>query len=63
MNATEIYNEVKTKGVFTATNEAAGWYAISKDGYNMITFADGSNKFYTLGAFAKRLRQLINKGH
>ena len=63
MTTQEISKARNEKGIFSASNEASGWYAISRDGINMITFADGKNKFYTEKGFAKRLTQLLNRGH
>ncbi len=56
----ELRNE---RGIFSASNEAAGWYAISRDGKNMITFLiKDESKFYTERGFATRITQLQNKG-
>ena len=69
MTTQEINNERNAKGVFSTGNDVAGWFAISRDGINMITFYEGKftfsakhdlNKFYTEKGFAKRLTQLLN---
>jgi hypothetical protein len=62
MTPKEINSSRNKAGVFSAINEVAGWYAISRDGINMITFADGNSKRYTEKGFAKRITQLLNKG-
>jgi hypothetical protein len=71
MTTQEINNERNLCGVFSTGNSAAGWYAISRDGINMITFYEGKfsfslrgdvNKFYTEKAFAKKITELLNKG-
>ncbi len=63
MTTQEINKERNANGVFSAGNDVAGWFAISRDGVNMITFSDGSNKFYTEKGFAKRITQLLNRGY
>ena len=63
---TQEINELRNeKGIFTASNEVAGWYAISRDGVNMITYYFKNDKiiFYTEKGFAKRLTQLLNRGY
>jgi hypothetical protein len=63
MTTQEINKARNEKGVFSASNETAGWYAISRDGINMITFEDGASKRYTEKGFAKRITQLLNRGY
>ncbi len=72
MTAQEINNERNAKGIFSIGNDVAGWYAISRDGINMITFYEGKftftlsgdvNRFYTEKGFAKRITQLLNRGY
>ncbi len=62
MTTQEINKARNEKGVFSASNEISGWFATSRDGINMISFSDGSNKFYTEKGFAKRITQLLNRG-
>ena len=47
---------------FQICNEVVGWYAISRDGLNMINFPNGENKFYTEAGFVRRLNKLLNTG-
>ncbi len=72
MTTQEINNERNEKGVFSTGNDVAGWYAISRDGINMITFCQGkytftlSNdviRYYSEKGFAKRITQLMNRGY
>lgn len=69
MTAQEINKERNSNGVFSTSNDVSGWYAISRDGINMITFYEGKftfsvkndvNKFYTLEGFAKKITKLLN---
>lgn len=71
MTTQEINKERNAKGVFITGNDVAGWFAISRDGINMITFYEGKftfsaktdvNKFYTLEGFAKKITNLLNGG-
>lgn len=71
MTTQEINKERNTKGIFSTGNDDAGWFAISREGINMITFYEGKftfsakddvNKFYTEKGFAKRITQLLNRG-
>ena len=62
MNTKEIKIAIKEKGMFSASNEVCGWYAISRDGINMIQFRDDKIKFYTEDGFAKKVISLLNKG-
>ena len=62
MTTQEINEARNERGVFSATNEAAGWYAISRDGINMITFANDESRMYTEKGFARRITQLLNRG-
>jgi hypothetical protein len=72
MTISEINLERNEKNVFWAANDTAGWYAISRDGINMITFYEGKYtfsikkdviRFYTEKGFAKRVTQLLNRGY
>ena len=72
MTALEINLERNEKNVFWAANDTAGWYAISRDGINMITYYEGKYtfsikkdvvRFYTERGFAKRVTQLLNRGY
>ena len=71
MTTQEINNERNTKGVFSTGNDVTGWYAISREGVNMITFYEGKftftlngdvNKFYTEKGFAQKITKLLNGG-
>ena len=59
---TQEINKARNEGIFSASNDAGGWYAISRDNINMITFANGKSKIYTEKGFAKRITQLLNRG-
>ena len=63
MTTKEINTERNQNGAWSASNENAGWYAISRDGIHMIEFRDGSIKFYTEKGFAKRITQLLKRGY
>ena len=72
MTTQDINNERNEKGTFSIGNDVAGWYAISKEGVNMITFYEGKftftlsgdvYRFYTEKGFAKRITQLLNRGY
>ena len=63
MTTQEINKARNEKRIFSASNEVAGWYAISRDGINMITFSNGQSKRYTEKGFAKRITQLLNRGY
>ena len=72
MTIQDINNERNAKGIFSKGNDIAGWFAISREGINMITFYEGKftftlrgdvNKFYTEKGFAKRITQLLNRGY
>ena len=72
MTTQEINNQRDKNGVFSTGNDVAGWFAISRDGINMITFYMGKynfskkgdvNKFYTPKGFAKRINELLNRGY
>jgi hypothetical protein len=62
MTTQEINKARNERGIFSASNESAGWYAISRDGINMINYANGESKRYTEKGFAKRITQLLNRG-
>jgi hypothetical protein len=72
MTTQEINNQRNERGIFSTGNDLAGWFAISRDGANMITFYEGKftfskndsvNKYYTEKGFAKRITQLLNRGY
>tara|TARA_R110000803_G_scaffold145933_3_gene211745 strand:+ start:27616 stop:27834 length:219 start_codon:yes stop_codon:yes gene_type:complete len=72
MTIQEINNERNERGIFSTGNDVAGWFAVSRDGINMITFYEGKftfsvkddiNKFYTENGFTKRITQLLNRGY
>ena len=63
MTTQDINKARNEKGSFSASNEVAGWCAISRDGINMITFPNGESKRYTQKGFAKRITQLLNRGY
>jgi hypothetical protein len=72
MTTQEINKERNSKGVFSTGNDVAGWFAISRNEINMITFYEGKfvfsanddvNRFYTEKGFAKRITQLLNRGY
>lgn len=69
MTTQQINNERNEKGVFSTGNDVAGWFAISREGVNMITFYEGKftftlggdvNKFYTEKGFAQKITKLLN---
>ena len=62
MTTQEINKARNERGIFSASNETAGWYAISRNGINMITFPNGESKRYTEKGFSKRIAQLLNRG-
>ena len=72
MTVQEI-NKSRNNGIFAVSNEAAGWYAISRDGSHMITFYEGHHNCSQKGdayriyknekSFAKRITQLLNRGY
>ena len=63
MKTQEINEARNERGIFSAANEVAGWYAISRDGTNMIEFPYYTYKYYTEKGFAKRITQLLNRGY
>lgn len=72
MTTQEINNERNERGIFSTGNDVAGWYALSRDGINQITFHQGKYTFsekddvtrrYTSTGFAKRITQLLNRGY
>lgn len=63
MTTQEINNSRNERSIFSASNTISGWYAISRDGINMITFSNGKSKTYTEKGFAKRITQLLNRGY
>ena len=69
MTTKEINKERNANGVFSTGNDVSGWYAISRDGFNMITFYEGKwtftlkddvTKFYTEKGFAQKITKLCN---
>ena len=69
MTTQEINKERNANGVFSTGNDVAGWFAISRDGINMITFYQGKftftlkddvNKFYSEKGFAQKITKLLN---
>jgi hypothetical protein len=62
MTTQQIDSARNEKGIYSASNESAGWYAISRDSIHMIEFANGQIKFYTELGFARRITQLLNRG-
>tara|TARA_R110002050_G_scaffold33700_1_gene85430 strand:+ start:331 stop:528 length:198 start_codon:yes stop_codon:yes gene_type:complete len=65
MTTQEILNTRNQKGIIALENQAANWYAISRDNIHMITFYNtDENKFYKNElSFAKRVAQLIKRGY
>ena len=63
MSVQDINKARNEKGIFSASNEVSGWSAISRDGFNMITYSNGVSKFYKEKGFAKRITQLLNRGY
>jgi hypothetical protein len=70
MTVQEINSERNSRGVFAIESNLGEWFAISKDGINMITFYEGKftftkssiiDKLYTENDFAKKITQLLNK--
>ena len=71
MTTQEINKERNANGIFSTGNDVAGWFAISRDGINMITFYQGKftftskddvNKFYSEKGFAQKITKLLNGG-
>lgn len=71
MTVKEINNERNARGIFSTGNDVAGWFAISRDGINMITYYQDKwtftlkndvNKFYTERGFAQKITKLLNGG-
>tara|TARA_A100001201_G_scaffold85614_1_gene75614 strand:- start:1728 stop:1925 length:198 start_codon:yes stop_codon:yes gene_type:complete len=65
MTTQEILNTRNEKGIISLENEAAGWYAISRDNTHSITFYNTDEyKFYKNEvSFAKRVSQLLKRGY
>jgi hypothetical protein len=72
MNTLELNQQRNERGIYSAGNDTAGWFALSRDGINIITYYEGKytfskNKdvvrFYTEKGFAKRITQLANRGY
>ena len=72
MTTLEINNERNERGIYSTGNDVAGWFAISRDGINLITFYEGKYTFtvkddvirrYTERGFAIRITQLLNRGY
>ena len=71
MTVKEINNERNARGIFSTGNDVAGWFAISRDGINMITYyqdkwtftlKDDVIRFYTERGFAQKITKLLNGG-
>lgn len=71
MTTQEINTARNEKGIFSTGNDVAGWFAVSREGINMITFYEGKftfsakddvNKFYTKKGFAQKITKLLNGG-
>jgi len=69
MTTQDINNERNANGVFSTGNDAAGWFAVSREGVNMITYYKGKftlsrkedvNRFYTEKGFARKITKLLN---
>jgi hypothetical protein len=60
-----IMHELKTQPIVAYSNEAAGWYAIARDGYFMIEYTERDvRKYYkTKQSWAKRVVQLMKRGY
>jgi|DEB0MinimDraft_10_1074344.scaffolds.fasta_scaffold462575_1 hypothetical protein len=63
MTTSEVNKARNEKGIFSAANECAGWYAVSREGIHMISYADATTRFYTEKGFARRITQLLNRGY
>jgi hypothetical protein len=72
MSITEMNFERNERGIFSASNDVAGWFALSRNGIHMITYYEGKYtfsekkeviRFYTEKGFAKRVTQLSNRGY
>ena len=72
MTTSEINNERNEKGVYSDGNDVAGWFAISRDNINLITYYEDKYTFsqkedvirrYTDRGFAIRITQLQNRGY
>lgn len=65
MTVQEILNTRNEKGIISLSNEASGWYAISRDNIHTITFYNTDEyKFYKNEiSFAKRICTLLKKGY
>ena len=65
MTTKEINSYRNERGIFSAGNEAAGWWALSRDGVHMITFfAKNEDRFYkNESSFAKRITGLMKRGY
>ena len=72
MTKQSINNKRNQKGVFSIGDDVAGWYAVSRENINMITFYEGKfnftekndvYRFYTEKGFAKRITELLKRGY
>jgi len=72
MTKQDVNKERDERGVFAAGNDVAGWFALSRDGVNIITYYEGKYTFsakndvtkrYTETGFAIRITQLQNRGY
>jgi len=61
----DLLQELQQKGKLSLSNDVAGWNAIARDGYFMISFWEkDENRFYkNAKSWAKRVSQLLNKGY
>ena len=65
MTTQEVLDSRNEKGIISLSNLVAGWYAISRDGVNMISFQNSDEpKFYkNEKSFAIRVSQLLRRGY
>jgi hypothetical protein len=72
MRTLELDQQRNERGIYSAGNDTAGWFALSRDGINVITYYEGKytfsknkevSRFYTKKGFAKRITQLANRGY
>ena len=63
MTFKEILNKRNEKGMISMSNESADWYALSRDGYHMITFGDEDRFYKNEKSWAIRVSQLIRRGY
>jgi hypothetical protein len=64
MKSNKIDAQRDENGIYSAENELAGWYAISRDNVHMITYVNTDKiKFYTKKGFERRITQLCKRGY